>query len=46
MKNLLKRMASLHITVWLLSFSMLLVFIGTLAQVETGIWKTQKTTER
>lgn len=42
MKNLLKRMASLHITVWLLSFSMLLVFIGTLAQVETGIWKTQK----
>ncbi|MGB0344221.1 MAG: cytochrome c biogenesis protein ResB [Coraliomargarita sp.] len=42
MKALLKRIASLRLTVTLLSFSIVLVFFGTLAQVETGIWKTQK----
>ncbi len=42
MKPLLKRLSSLHITVWLLAFSMVLIFIGTLAQVKTGIWLTQK----
>lgn len=42
MKELLKRLSSLHLTVWLLTFSMVLIFFGTLAQVETGIWKTQK----
>jgi len=42
MKDLLKSFSSLRLTVWLLSFSMVLIFFGTLAQVETGIWKTQK----
>ena len=42
MKALFKRLSSLHITVWLLAFSMVLIFIGTLAQVKTGIWLTQK----
>lgn len=42
MKQLLLRLSSLRLTVWLLSFSMVLIFFGTLAQVETGIWKTQK----
>jgi len=42
MKTLLKTISSLRLTVVLLSLSMVLIFFGTLAQVETGIWKTQK----
>lgn len=42
MKALFKFFASLRLTVVLLALSMLLIFFGTLAQVETGIWKTQK----
>jgi hypothetical protein len=42
MKALLQFFASLRLTVVLLSLSMVLIFFGTLAQVETGIWKTQK----
>jgi hypothetical protein len=42
MKPSYKAIASLRLTVVLLSLSMVLVFFGTLAQVETGIWKTQK----
>lgn len=40
--KLLRFFSSLRLTVVLLTFSMLLIFFGTLAQVETGIWKTQK----
>lgn len=39
---LLMRLSSLRLTVTLLSASMILIFVATLAQVETGIWKTQK----
>ena len=42
MKALFKFFASLRLTVVLLAFSMVLIFFGTLAQVETGIWETQK----
>jgi hypothetical protein len=42
MKVLLQFFASLRLTVVLLALSMVLIFFGTLAQVETGIWKTQK----
>ena len=42
MKPIFKALSSLRLTVVLLSFSMVLIFFGTLAQVETGIWKTQK----
>ncbi|HAV14015.1 MAG TPA: ResB protein required for cytochrome C biosynthesis [Opitutae bacterium] len=42
MKNLFKFFSSLKLTVVLLAFSMALIFFGTLAQVDTGIWKTQK----
>ena len=42
MKALFKFFASLRLTVVLLAFCMVLIFFGTLAQVETGIWKTQK----
>ena len=42
MKPSYKAIASLRLTVVLLSLSMVLVFFGTLAQVEPGIWKTQK----
>ncbi len=42
MKALLQFFASLRLTVVLLALSMVLIFFGTLAQVETGIWKTQK----
>ena len=34
--------SSLRLTVILLTLSLILIFFGTLAQVETGIWKTQK----
>ncbi|MGC6424556.1 MAG: cytochrome c biogenesis protein ResB [Lentimonas sp.] len=42
MKELFKFFSSLKLTVVLLAFSMVLIFFGTLAQVDTGIWKTQK----
>ncbi|MEN8661340.1 MAG: cytochrome c biogenesis protein ResB [Lentimonas sp.] len=42
MNPIFKFFASLRLTVVLLAFSMMLIFFGTLAQVETGIWKTQK----
>ena len=42
MNRLFTFFASLRLTVVLLAFSMVLIFFGTLAQVETGIWKTQK----
>lgn len=42
MNKLLRFFSSLQLTVVLLAFSMVLIFFGTLAQVETGIWKTQK----
>lgn len=42
MRDLLRFFSSLRLTVVLLSLSMVLIFFGTLAQVETGIWKTQK----
>ena len=37
-KTILKPIASLRLTVWLLAMSMFLVFAGTLAQVDQGIW--------
>ena len=42
MNRLLRFFSSLRLTVVLLALSMALIFFGTLAQVETGIWKTQK----
>lgn len=42
MKNVARFFSSLKLTVVLLTLSMVLIFFGTLAQVETGIWKTQK----
>ena len=42
MKVLFKFFASLRLTVVLLSLSIVLVFFGTLDQVEYGIWHTQK----
>ena len=38
MNNVLKYFLSLRLTVTLLSLSMILVFCGTLAQVDKGIW--------
>ena len=38
MNNILKYFLSLRLTVTLLSLSMILVFCGTLAQVDNGIW--------
>ena len=35
-------LASLRLTVWLLSLSMVLVFLGTLEQVHWGVWHVQK----
>lgn len=42
MSALLKFFSSLKLTVWLLAFSMVLIFFGTLDQVHYGIWHTQK----
>ncbi|MEK7466046.1 MAG: cytochrome c biogenesis protein CcsA [Planctomycetota bacterium] len=42
MKSHLKSLASLKLTVALLAVSMLLVFAGTLAQIDMGIWQVQK----
>lgn len=39
MKSLLRRMASLRVTVWLLVWAMVLVFLGTLAQARIGVWE-------
>jgi ABC-type transport system involved in cytochrome c biogenesis permease subunit len=41
-KRLLKPLASLRLTVLLLAMAMLLIFAGTLAQRDTGIWQVQK----
>ena len=41
LKTLLKPFASLTLTVILLGFSMVLIYAGTLAQVEHDIWKVQ-----
>ncbi len=42
MRDLLKRLASVRLAVALLTFSMVLIFVATIAQVKTGIWETQK----
>ena len=42
MHALLIRLSSLRLTVTLLTLSMVLIFFGTLDQVEYGIWHTQK----
>lgn len=42
MQALLKFFSSLRLTVVLLSLSLVLIFFGTLDQVEFGIWETQK----
>jgi len=42
MKALFQFFSSLKLTVVLLSFSMVLIFFGTLDQVQYGIWHTQK----
>jgi hypothetical protein len=42
MKALFNFFSSLRLTVVLLAFSMMLIFFGTIAQVETGIWETQR----
>ena len=42
MHTLLKFFSSLRLTVVLLSLSLVLIFFGTLDQVEFGIWETQK----
>jgi len=41
MDKALKFISSLRLTVTLLSLSLVLVFVGTLAQVEQGLWDTQ-----
>lgn len=38
MKSLWKFFTSLKLTVWCLSFAIILVFLGTLAQVQEGLW--------
>jgi hypothetical protein len=42
LKRLLKPLASLRLTVLLLAMAMVLIFAGTLAQRDTGIWQVQK----
>ncbi|MDQ8208929.1 cytochrome c biogenesis protein ResB [Coraliomargarita sp. SDUM461003] len=42
MKSLFQFFSSLKLTVVLLAFSMVLIFFGTLDQVQYGIWHTQK----
>lgn len=42
MRSLFKFFSSLQLTVVLLSLSMMLIFFGTLDQVQFGIWHTQK----
>ena len=42
MNPILKFFSSLRLTVVLLTLSLVLIFFGTLDQVEYGIWETQK----
>jgi ABC-type transport system involved in cytochrome c biogenesis permease subunit len=42
LKNIVKPFASLYLTVTLLSLSLVLIYAGTWAQVDTGIWGVQK----
>src|SRR5437868_10848170 len=42
LKQLLKPLASLRLTVVLLVLSMILIYAGTWAQIDTGIWQVQK----
>jgi hypothetical protein len=41
MKNLLRFFSSVKLTVWCLGMGMILVFVGTLAQVEQGLYLAQ-----
>ena len=41
-KTLLKPLASLRLTVVLIVLAMLLIYAGTWAQIDTGIWQVQK----
>lgn len=43
LKQVLALFASLKLTVWLMVFSILLIFFGTLAQVDQGVWTVVKT---
>ena len=42
MKSIFQFFSSLKLTVVLLSFSLILIFFGTLDQVQYGIWHTQE----
>ncbi|MCC5829404.1 MAG: cytochrome c biogenesis protein CcsA [Phycisphaeraceae bacterium] len=42
-RKLLAPLASLHLTIGLMALAMVLIFIGTLAQVQLGIWETVDT---
>ena len=42
MKSLFQFFSSLKLTVVLLTFSLILIFFGTLDQVQYGIWHTQE----
>src|SRR3954464_13917584 len=42
LKTLLKPFASLRLTVILIVLSMILIYAGTWAQIDTGIWQVQK----
>jgi len=42
-RKILKPIASVRLTVWLLALSIFLVFAGTWAQIDMGIWSTLKT---
>lgn len=41
-KKILDFFGSLHLTVWLLTLSIFLIFFGTLAQVDQGVWTVVK----
>ncbi len=43
MRSLLRALSSLRLTVVLLALSMFLIFAGTWAQIDMGIWATLKT---
>ena len=42
LRNILKPIASLRLTVVLLSLAMLLIYAGTWAQIDEGIWQVQR----
>ncbi len=42
MKSFIKALASLRLAVVVMAMSMVLIFVGTTAQVDTGIWQVQK----